>query len=97
MIRFRLDESILDPQVAFAFTQTDAYARWVADKQRTAAQPNINGKEYATLSIPVPPLEKQREFTTLVSRAYRTMGKAQTATETAAALAASLMDRLLGR
>ena len=97
LIRFRLNENIIYPHVAFAFTQTDAYVRWVADKQRTAAQPNINGKEYATLNIFVPSLKKQREFVTLVSRAYRTMDKAQAAADTAAALSASLMDRLLGR
>ena len=47
------------------------------------------------IEIPVPPLEKQHEFATLISCAYRTMDKAQTAADTAAALSASLMDRLL--
>ena len=47
------------------------------------------------IEIPLPPLERQREFATLVNRAYRTRGKTQAAMDTAATLSASLMDRLL--
>ena len=49
------------------------------------------------VEIPIPPLERQREFATLVSRAYRAAAKAQTAANAAAVLSASLMERLLGR
>ena len=60
-------------------------------------QANINAKEVKSLLLPLPPLEKQREFVALINRVYRTMDKARTAIDTAAALSASLMDRLLGR
>lgn len=63
LIRFRLDTTRLHPNVAFAFTQTKAYRRWVERKQRKAAQPNINGNEYASLLLPVPDRALQDQFT----------------------------------
>jgi type I restriction enzyme S subunit len=68
LIRFRLDESRLHPLVAFAFTQTPTYRAWVESKRRTAAQPNINGQEYASLTIPVPDRELQHEFVSIHSQ-----------------------------
>ncbi len=62
LIRFRLDAARLHPLVAFAFTQTPFYRRWIERKRRTAAQPNINGREYASLRLPVPDRELQAEF-----------------------------------
>ncbi len=62
LIRFRLDKDVLHPIVAFAFTQTPDYLRWVESKRRTAAQPNINGQEYASLRIPVPERRLQEQF-----------------------------------
>ena len=62
MIRVRLDESTLLPDYLFAYTQTSFYKNWVDAIQRVAAQPNINAEEYASLPIPLPPIEKQREI-----------------------------------
>ena len=62
MIRVRLDESTLLPDYLFAYTQTSFYKNWVDAIQRAAAQPNINAEEYASLPIPLPPIEKQREI-----------------------------------
>ena len=47
--------------------------------------------------VPVPPLEQQRRFASLAGQAARLAVKVQTAADTAAALSASLMDRLLNR
>ena len=62
MIRVRLDESTLLPDYLFAYTQTSFYKNWVDAIQRAAAQPNINAEEYASLPIPLPPIEKQIEI-----------------------------------
>jgi type I restriction enzyme S subunit len=67
LIRFRLDATRLHPLVAFAFTQTSAYRAWVDSKRRTAAQPNINGQEYASLRVPVPARSLQERFVSLYS------------------------------
>ncbi len=62
LIRFQLDKSAIDPWVAFAFTQTPHYQSWVASKRRAAAQPNINGQEYASLTMLQPDRVTQKCF-----------------------------------
>ena len=62
LIRFKIDQSQIDPWVVFALTQTPYYEGWVSSKKRTAAQPNINGQEYASLLIPKPTKELQQNF-----------------------------------
>lgn len=95
-IRIRVDENTVLPTYVWAFLNTDTMKGHLFAMARGAiGQANINAKEVKSLLLPLPPLEKQREFATLVSRAYRTMGKTQAAANTAAALSASLMNRLL--
>ena len=97
-IRVRVDENVVLPSYVWAFLNTYTMKRQLFAMARGAiGQANINAKEIKSLLLPLPPLEKQHEFAALVSRAYRTMDKAQTAAGTAAALSASLMDRLLRR
>ena len=97
-IRLRVDENVVLPTYVWAFLNTDTMKRHLFAMARGAiGQANINAKELKALSLPLPPLARQREFATLVNSAYRTMEKARTATEGAAVLSASLMDRLLGR
>jgi len=68
LIRFRLAPDRLHPLVAFSFTQTTAYRAWVASKRHTAAQPNINGQEYAGLMVPVPDRDVQGRFVEAYAR-----------------------------
>ena len=66
-IRFRLDINKVNPDYIFTFTKTDEYKKWVANKQRVVAQPNINAKEYGNdLLIPIPPIEEQNKFAEFV-------------------------------
>ncbi len=95
LIRFRLDPNRLHPHVAFAFTQTSYFSDWVRSKRRTAAQPNINGREYASLELPVPDLRLQTQFVHILNQAAAVQQLGKQATNDAAALAASLLDRLL--
>jgi len=62
LIRFQLDIEKIYPLVVFAYTMTPHYKNWVASKQRAAAQPNINGQEYAALPIMKPAPEVQKLF-----------------------------------
>jgi type I restriction enzyme, S subunit len=62
LIRFKIDQSQINPWVVFALTQTSYYEGWVSSKRRTAAQPNINGQEYASLVIPKPTKKLQQTF-----------------------------------
>ncbi len=68
-IRFRLDLNICNPDYIFIYTKTDSYKKWVENKQRVVAQPNINAKEYGNdLRIPIPPIELQNQFADIVKQ-----------------------------
>lgn len=62
LIRFRINPSLAIPEFAYGFTRTDAYRSWIANTQRAVAQPNINAKQYASLTIPLPPLSDQKVY-----------------------------------
>lgn len=68
LIRFQIDRDKMNPWVAFAYTQTPHYKNWVATKQRAAAQPNINGQEYASLTLMRPDLNIQQKFANRMMR-----------------------------
>lgn len=63
LIRFRPDPRQVNPVFLYHFTRSSAYRKWVENKQRAVAQPNINAKQYGSeLMVPLPPLELQQEF-----------------------------------
>lgn len=62
LIRFKLNEKIVNPYYLFAFTKTSAYKQWINDNMRVAAQPNINSQQYSDSLIPLPPLPIQEEI-----------------------------------
>ena len=62
-IRFRIASEKTNPDYIYAYTKTNEYKNWIKDRQRVGAQPNINSNEYGNeLEIPLPPIEKQKEF-----------------------------------
>lgn len=69
LIRFRPDPAVLNPRYLFYFTKSERYLTWVESKRRVAAQPNINGAEYAALRIPLPPLSEQRRIVEILDQA----------------------------
>ena len=62
LIRFQVDPEQVTPWYLSALTQTGYYKNWIETRKRVAGQPNINGKEYASLQIPCPPLSLQKHF-----------------------------------
>lgn len=62
LIRFRLDTSMAIPEFVYGFTRTETYLSWIATTQRVVAQPNINAKQYASLTIPLPLLSDQEAY-----------------------------------
>jgi type I restriction enzyme S subunit len=62
LIRFRLDRRRVNPWFLFSATRTPYYRNWVNSKKRVAAQPNINGQEYGSFSIALPPITLQDQF-----------------------------------
>ena len=75
LVRFRTKQDTLLPGFLKEYINTRMYWRWVADRQRVTAQPNINAKEYGQLPVPCPPLDEQRGIVGIAAgftRAIRT-------------------------
>ena len=58
LIRIKPDPKKIDSTFLFNFTFTHQYWNWVGITSARSGQPGINGNEYATLPIPVPPHER---------------------------------------
>ena len=67
-IRFRLNTKIVNPEYIFRYTQTSQYLKWVDIVKRGGAQPNINSKQYGSITIPIPPMELQNKFAEIVKQ-----------------------------
>lgn len=68
LIRYKLNQSLINPRYLFWYTKLDEYWNWVKLNQSGAAQPGINAKKYGSLRIPVPPIEEQNAFATFVAQ-----------------------------
>lgn len=69
LIRFQLSPKRINPRFAFFFTKSERYNSWLDSKRRVAGQPNINGTEYASLEIPLPPLPEQDRIVEILEQA----------------------------
>ena len=96
-IRLRLDESRVSPTFLWAFMNSAYMKRRFFNIARGAiGQANINAKELKSLLLPIPPIETQRRFTTLVSQAYAVATSTKVAENSAKEISAALISRLLG-
>ena len=68
LIRYKLNQKLINPRYLFWYTKLDEYWNWVKLNQSGAAQPGINAKKYGSLRIPVPPIEQQEQFATFVEQ-----------------------------
>ena len=68
LIRYKLNQKLINPRYLFWYTRLDEYWNWVKLNQSGAAQPGINAKKYGSLRIPVPPIEQQEQFATFVEQ-----------------------------
>lgn len=91
----RANQQLIIPNYLFSCLTSSYFVEAITSKVRGASYPAVSDRDIKEVEIILPPLERQLEFATLVNRAHRTIDKAQTAAGTAAALSASLMDRLL--
>jgi len=62
LLRVALDKTTYRPEYLFLFTQSDIYKNWIFETSRTGAQPNINAKEYGSMTIPSAYVEEQDDF-----------------------------------
>ena len=62
LIRYFLNENIIDADYLFYYCNSNIYKYWVDTIQRPAVQANINAQEYRSMPIPLPPIVKQKEI-----------------------------------
>jgi len=70
LIRFRFDETRINPHFVFYYTLLSRYRLWVGTIQRPSVQPNINSKEFKAFEIPLPPPSIQNHIVTIMKSAY---------------------------
>ena len=94
LMRVRLDQTKLLPEVLKTYLETSAGRReFLSHTRRSAVQFNINGKELRRLTLPLPPMEQQRDFLRHVKAAV-SIENQQT---TALAKAQATFDALLAQ
>ena len=70
LIRFRFDETRVNPFFVFYYTLLSRYRLWVQIIQRPSGQPNINSKEFKAFEMPLPPPSIQNHIVTIMKSAY---------------------------
>jgi type I restriction enzyme S subunit len=95
-IRLRVDAARADPTYVWAFMNTASMKSKLFDMARGAiGQANINPKELQAITVPVPPLETQQAFSTLVEATAAHARLSESANTLATGLSQSLLDGLL--
>ena len=61
LIRISPDSDRLIPAYLFYYAQSCSYWNWVKVNSMRSGQPGINGREYASLPIPLPPTKAEQE------------------------------------
>ena len=94
LIKLRCNPLFVIPDYIHSLTKTHYYRKWINSNKRVAGQPNINGKEYSALPVPIPPLALQNDFTGQVDK-IRSIQKLQAeATAKAQATFNSLLSQV---
>ena len=70
MIRFRFDETQVNPLFVFYYTLSSRYRSWIETIQRPSGQPNINSREFKSFELPLPPLDTQNDMVKVMQSAY---------------------------
>lgn len=96
LIRYKLNQKLINPRYLFWYTKLDEYWNWVKLNQSGAAQPGINAKKYGSLRIPVPPVAEQEQFAAFVEQTDKSKVAIQKALDEAQLLFDSLMQKYFG-
>lgn len=96
LIRYKLNQKLINPRYLFWYTKLDEYWNWVKLNQSGAAQPGINAKKYGSLRIPVPPVAEQEQFAAFVERTDKSKLAVQKGLQELEILKKSLMQQYFG-
>jgi len=97
LIRFRLATKRINPRYAFFYTKSERYNAWLDSKRRVAGQPNINGTEYASLEIPLPPLPEQHRIVEILDQADALRQQRRQADALSQRILPALFQEMFGR
>ena len=96
LIRYKLNQEIINPRYLYWYTRLDEYWNWVKLNQSGAAQPGINAKKYGSLQVPVPPMELQEQFAAFVKQTDKSKFEIQKSLEKLETLKKALMQKYFG-
>ena len=96
LIRYRLNQTLINPRYLFWYTRLDEYWNWVKLNQSGAAQPGINAKKYGSLQIPLPSIEEQNAFAAFVEQTDKTKLTIKTSLDKLEVMKKSLMQQYFG-
>ena len=96
LIRYKLNQKLINPRYLFWYTKLDEYWNWVKLNQSGAAQPGINAKKYGSLRIPVPPVAEQEQFAAFVEQTDKSKLAVQKGLQELEILKKSLMQQYFG-
>ena len=96
LIRYRLNQELINPRYLFWYTRLDEYWNWVKLNQSGAAQPGINAKKYGSLQIPIPPVEEQNAFAAFVKQTDKSKLAIQKSLDELETLKKALMQKYFG-
>ena len=96
LIRYKLNQQLINPRYLYWYTRLDEYWNWVKLNQSGAAQPGINAKKYGSLQVPVPPMELQEQFAAFVKQTDKSKFEIQQSLEKLEILKKSLMQQYFG-
>jgi len=96
LIRFRPNPRFVFSTFLSYYFQTSEYWAWIENKKRVAAQPNVNGAEYASLEIPLPPPREQQRIVELLEEADRLRRLSRDANVKAARILPALFLNMFG-
>ena len=96
LIRYKLNQELINPRYLYWYTRLDEYWNWVKLNQSGAAQPGINAKKYGSLQVPVPPMEFQNQFAAFVKQTDKSKFEIQKSLEQLETLKKSLMQKYFG-
>ena len=59
LVKYTIDYDKILPDYLLFFTKSQTFKKWINSNQRVSGQPNINGQEFLTSPLLLPPIDIQ--------------------------------------
>ena len=95
LIKFPLNQNLVDPDFLFYYTHSKNYWRWLRSTQTEGVQPNVNAEQYSYMPVLTPPMQEQKKIAAILSRMDELIQKTDQIIEQTQRLKKGLMQNLL--